>query len=895
MNSTVNGDVHQAAQITIYNSQHQAAPATTVRWPVRVGAVPPLASAFQPRAGLREEIDRARAHEATVVLTQVLSGGGGVGKTQLAAAYAHQAHANGVDVLVWVNAAETSQIVAAYATVARRVGAPGADGREAERDADAFKDWLATTDRSWLVVLDNLTDLEGAQPWWPNPLAGSGSRARVLATTRRRDALVSGAGRTVVDVGIYNRIEALAYLRERLATAGAEHLLDMCADDLVEALGRLPLALAHATAYMINEDKASARYLRLFTDHASSLETLLPPTADTDGYGRQVTTSLVLALDAAQQREPVGLAAPAIRLAAHLDPAGHPQNLWATTAFTRYLSTHRVPSPDSASSAPVTPDQALATIRLLHQYALLTSKAEDDPRAIRLHALTARAVREGIVPTEISATVRTVADALKEIWENEYSVPHLTAVLGANTDTLAAHAGDLLWAPDAHPVLFTAGIRLSDAGLYSAALTHWRRLTADAERLLGRDSLRSLTARENLATSYRQAGLPGEAILIGEQVVADSERLLSHDHFRALTARTSLAASHQQAGNTSRAINLLEQVVPASERLLGSSDPDTRAARSSLGSCYRQMGHTGEAITLEEQVLADSKRLLGDEHPDTLTAGASLAASYWQTGRTGEAITLEEQVLADSKRLLGDEHPDTLTAGVNLAASYRQAGRTGEAIRLLEQVVPDIERRSGHDHVHTLTARANLAVTRGQAGCVVEAVDLLERVVADCGRFLGHDHPQTLSARTSLAAAYRQARRTGEATELEKQVLAEQQRQLGAAHPQTLTTRTNLASCYRQAGRIGKAILIDEDVLADSARVLGDNHLVTITVRAGLAASYRQAGRTGEAMDLLGQVLTGARQFQDRDHLHRTAAASGGLWERLVRRAAGHEWPGAGT
>ncbi|MFJ8434860.1 tetratricopeptide repeat protein [Kitasatospora sp. NPDC094019] len=894
--STVRGDLFQAGNMTV-NNYHPAPPPVPVWRPVRVGAVPPLASAVQPRPGLREVIDGARERNATVVLTQVLSGGGGVGKTQLAATYARRAHAEGVDVLVWVNAADISQIVSTYARAAHQVGAPGADGREAERDAEAFKEWLATTDRSWLVVLDDLTDLEGAQPWWPHPLAGSASRARVLATTRRRDALVSGAGRAVVDIGIYTRAEALAYLRERLATAGAEHLLDAGADDLVEALGRLPLALAHAAAYMINEDKASTRYLHLFSDRTSRLEALLPPAADTDGYGRQVTASLVLALDAAEQREPVGLAAPAIRLAAHLDAAGHPQDLWATAAFTRYLTTYRAPSPGAAAPAPVTPDQARAAVRLLHQYALLTSKAEDSPRAIRLHGLTARTVREGIAVGETPATVHAVADALREVWdyEREHPVPLLTAVLGANTATLAAHAGDLLWNPDAHPVLFAAGAGLSNAGLYSAALAHWKRLAADAERLLSRDSPSALVARENLATSYRQAGLPGEAILIGEQVVADSERLLSHDVTRALAARTSLAASYREAGNTGKAIDLLEQVLAGSERLLGSSHPDTRAARSSLGSCYRQMERTGEAITLEEKALTDSKRLLGDNHPDTLTASANLAASYWQAGRTGEAIAIEEKALTDSKRLLGDNHPDTLTASVNLAASYRRAGRTGEAIGLLERVVPDIGRRLGHDHLHTLTARANLAAALGQAGCVGEAVDLLEGVVADCGRLLGHDHAQTLSARSNLAASYRQAWRTGEATELEKQVLAERRRQLGAVHPETLATRTNLASCYRRAGRVGKAILIDEEVLADSVRVLGDGHLLTLTVRAGLAASYRQAGRTGEAVDLLEQVISGARRIQERDRLHRQDPGSDGLLERLVRRAVGREWPGQGT
>ncbi|MFD7416413.1 tetratricopeptide repeat protein [Kitasatospora purpeofusca] len=618
---TVHGDLYQAENVTVNQYLPSPAPGPALR-PVRVGTVPPLASAFQPRPGLREEIDRARERHATVVLTQVLSGGGGVGKSQLAAAYAWQAHAGGVAVLVWVNAAESAQIVAAYAQAARLVGAPGADGQDAEADAGAFLDWLAVTERSWLVVLDDLTDLEGAQRWWPRPPAGTNIGGRVLATTRRRDALVTGSGRAVVDIGTYTRTEALEYLGERFTAADAPHLLDDRAEDLVEALGRLPLALAHAAAYMINDDVGCSGYLALFTDRASHLASLLPPGADTDGYGRQVNASLLLALDAAERREPAGLATPAIRLAAHLDPAGHPDTVWATEAVTQYLTAHRTAS---GASEPVTPEQARAALRLLHHYALLTHTPHDSNRAVRLHALTARAARETVPPADILATVHAAADGLAEAWpEQEHTARDLTAVLRANTDTLADHAGEILWHPDGHPVLFATGRSLNNAGLFGAAVSYWQHLVADAERLLDVDHPDILLSRAHLANSYRQAGRAGEAIVIEERVLADRERLLGDDHPATLNARAHLAGSYWQAGRA------------------------------------------GEAIVIEERVLADRERLLGHDHLDTLSARGNLAVSYWQAGRAGEAIGLLERVLTDYERVLGHDHPSTLAAAEHL-------------------------------------------------------------------------------------------------------------------------------------------------------------------------------------------------------------------------------------
>jgi len=138
-----------------------------VSWPVRVGVVPALASALRGRTGLREQVAAARTRAGGVVLTQVLAGGGGVGKTQLAASYAVQALTDKVDLVVWVDTTGPDAVPAAYARAAVRVRAPGADGSDADVDAQAFLDWLATTTRSWLVVLDDITEPQQVAPWWP--------------------------------------------------------------------------------------------------------------------------------------------------------------------------------------------------------------------------------------------------------------------------------------------------------------------------------------------------------------------------------------------------------------------------------------------------------------------------------------------------------------------------------------------------------------------------------------------------------------------------------------------------------------------------------------------------------------------------------------------------------
>ncbi|GAA4707761.1 tetratricopeptide repeat protein [Phytohabitans rumicis] len=706
----------------------------------RIGNVPTLASALQPREGLRERVDAARTAGGGVLLTQVLAGGGGVGKSQLAAAYAHQAIHDGVDLVVWINAAGPEAVMAAYAQTAAQVRTPGVTGSDAHADARALLAWLAGTDRRWLIVLDDITDPDQMKDLWPVSHTATGW---VLATTRRRDASLSGGGRALVSVDVYGPAESINYLTQRLTAADAASLLDDRVGPLADAMGHLPLALGHAAAYMINEGVDCTGYLTLLIGQRSRLEQLMPQTADTENYGRPIAAALLIALDAAQAAHPVGLAKPALRLAAVLDPAGHPDTLWTAPAVGAYLNQF-APTAD-----------ARAALRLLHRYGLVHHEARGGPRAVRIHALTARAARETNSPAELHAAIRTAADALLSGWPEPDTHPDhgdLVAALRANTTSLAGHPGDQLWRSPTHELLYRAGESLLDAGLHAAAVAYNEGLVDAGERIFGSDHEVTISARAYLAISYSLAGRTNEAMAIKELVLSDRERILGPDDPKTITARANLAISYRDAGRTTDAIALQERALADSERVRGAKHPSTLIYRSQLAATYRQVGRTDEAIVIHEQVVADTERVRGPEHIDTLTARSQLAASYRQAGRTTDAIPIEERVAADAERVLGAEHPDTIVVLANLAASYRQAGRIAEATSIQERVLAGRDRILGPEHPRTVTARITLAVSYHQAGRIAEALALQERVVAEHERILGPEHPDTVRAAEALRA-----------------------------------------------------------------------------------------------------------------------------------------------
>ena len=316
-----------------------------VSWPCRVGVVPAPAEFFQHR-GAADAVDEAMADGGTAVL--YLAGTGGVGKTQLAAAYARAAwQAGSVDLLAWVTADSRDAVVAAYAQAGAEV--VGADPGNPQQAAARFLNWLETetTDRRWLVVLDDLADPADLRELWPP----ASIRGRVLVTTHRRDAALSGGGRRPMDIGMFTPDEAAAYLTANLDAHGRADRADQIRG-LTADLGFLPLALAQAAAYLTDVSLDCKSYRERLADRRRRLPDLVPDYGGLpDDQRAALAATWSLSIERADRLRPKGLSRPMLELASMLDPNGIPEEVLTGPPVLAYLARHRTSSADTDSNA----------------------------------------------------------------------------------------------------------------------------------------------------------------------------------------------------------------------------------------------------------------------------------------------------------------------------------------------------------------------------------------------------------------------------------------------------------------------------------------------------------------------------------------------------------------
>jgi hypothetical protein len=750
---------------------------------VQVGRVPQQAAWFQDR---HARIDLATAAKAgrAAVLSQVLSGMGGVGKTQLAAQFARQLTSQGeLDVLVWVTASSRDAIMAAYAETARAVGLADADVT-LESAAGRLLGWLEHTDRRWLIVLDDLDTPAEASLWWPpNSMNG-----RTVVTTRRRDAVFHTDRRTLIEVDLFTPEEAVNYLNR--AAGKPAPRADLHA--LAGTLGHLPIAVAQAAAFMRDRNLDCTAYLQRLSNHRNTLADSLPTTdALPDDHRSTVAATWSLSLEAADDSAPRGVARPVLSIAALLDPNAIPSELFTTEPVMNYLTTHRT----TGDCGPVDEQSVEDALHVLHRLNLTTY--DPNNATLRIHAMVQRATRDHLTGDQLTTAAYSAADALLAIWPTVERDPAIGQMLRASTIALQQHSGDGLFTPDVHQVMFRALRSLGDTGQAHAAVTAHEQLSVDCQRVLGPDHPDTLAARHHLANWRGEASDSTGAIAAYERLLPDQLRVLGPDHPETLTSRHNLSYWRGKAGDSAGAATALERLLTDQLRVLGPDHPQTLISRHNLARWRGEAGNPGGAVSALKRLLIDQLRVFGPDHPETLSTRHNIARWRGEAGDPAGAATAYEDLLTDRLRILGPNHPHTFNVRSNLAMWRGKAGDPAGAANAFQQLLADRLRVLGADHPATLNTRSDLALWQGKAGDHAGAVTALEQVVSEFLRVLGPDHPDTLNARGYLAALRVEAGDPAAAVTIYQELLTDQLRVLGPDHPQTLITHDLFARWKR--------------------------------------------------------------------------------------------------
>jgi hypothetical protein len=333
----------------------------------RVWKVPARNPNFTGRGDELADLAAALASGSTVTV-QSLRGMGGVGKTQLATEFAH-ARAGDYDVVYWIAAEVPTTIPDQFAALAGQLGLDPAPDPELLQTQ--VHDQLRGVP-GWLLVFDNAEAVEDIRAWLPGGPLPRGIPGHVIVTTRRAGFAAVGQ---VMELDVIDLDSAVVLLRTRVPD-----LADGVAKEIAKELGRLPLALEQAAAYLDRSSMPPGDYLDLLRTRAAELY----KRGQVSGRDETIATLWDITLERISEEDPAAVVL--LELCAYLAPEPIPLDLFT-------LHADLLPQPLSAAAAdPLSFNEVIGT---LVDYSL----AKRTQAGLQLHRLVQGVIRARNVDT----------------------------------------------------------------------------------------------------------------------------------------------------------------------------------------------------------------------------------------------------------------------------------------------------------------------------------------------------------------------------------------------------------------------------------------------------------------------------------------------------------------
>ena len=501
-----------------------------------------------------------------------LYGMGGIGKTQTALEYVYS-NRDTYKRIYWMTAVDQASLLFGYQKIAIKSGLKNLLDLNPVEIVEGVLSWLCQ-EQSWLVVIDNLDDINIATSFLPQ----MGPRQHTIITTRNPNSRgIPAEGLEVPLLDASDSVELLSTMSNIIIIPNS--IESEQAAQIVHELGYLPLGIEQAAAYVREVSGNFASFLDDYHINHTHVYEWIGQGNRTYAHSIATTWSMSFNIVRSNHRQ----AAQLFQLLSFLNPDG---------VLIDFLQAGVKALPDDL--------QALVSSRIdmskalieLEKFSLL--KWNRLTKTLLVHRLVQTAVRDEMSDEDSHLLRTTVVDLCNQSFPQEWTIE--------NRKICRDYVGQVM-----EPLLALESVRTEKL--------------ASVMYLVG--------------WFLREDGKISDSERLARQAVEINTEILSEDHPSMLNAMDNLALTYHAQGKTAEAAKLHERVLEKRKCIQGDDHPNTLMTMGNLAETYRAQGKTAEAAALQEWVLEKHKRILGDDHPDTLMTMGNLALTDRAQGRGG--------------------------------------------------------------------------------------------------------------------------------------------------------------------------------------------------------------------------------------------------------------------
>ncbi|PVF91282.1 hypothetical protein CPB86DRAFT_745811 [Serendipita vermifera] len=609
-------------------------------------------------------------------IISVLAGLGGSGKTQISLKFALEyAEKYPEDAVYFVNGSSEVTLQSDLEAIIRSQGA--------EYRLKTFEDalvWLTSTSNRWLMIVDNVDD-------------PSTNLFSLIPRSRHGHLIVTSRDSTrlgLADPCNRHRIsdldsEAAIELLLRLSSYPSTDNNKLLASQIAVELGYLPLALAHAGAYIsIHGDLSS--YLGMYRNRRKELLENLPSGLPSD-YNFAVAATIEMSVTQLPEAT-----RDILSILSHFQNNSIAESIIATAARRRF---DHIPFWSAIEPGPELEQYTNALMKIfcpndqwsqfdfnqllrpcLHYSLLQSGENEQTGRYFSMHPLVQtwlrlqRGQKEG--PLEQQLFIRplassiTLADGSQSLYLTQVLHPHIQLINEIDVDYIGdKHAFQVV---------------LHDNGDYSLALAYMKSCLEEEKQTLDEEHPDVLRSMYNLSRGYSNVGRSAEALELGTKAMELRQKTLGDEDRINLRTIGNVSNCYSHLGRFNEALDLEVRVMGLCRKVLGDEHMDTLLSMSNVSVHYANVGRLTEALELALKVMELYQRILGEEDRQTLLSMSTVSTLYADSGRLKEGLELGLKVMERGREIWGERHPDTVLSMIKVSDLYAALGQCTKAL-----------------------------------------------------------------------------------------------------------------------------------------------------------------------------------------------------------------------
>ncbi len=299
-----------------------------------------------------------------------------------------------------------------------------------------------------------------------------------------------------------------------------------------------------------------------------------------------------------------------------------------------------------------------------------------------------------------------------------------------------------------------SGMLWNEVGNYVNALECLLRTMEKLEEKLPPDSPNLATTYNNVGTTYGKLGDRLRALEYQLKALAIQEKVLPADHPTLSTTYANVGVTYGELGNHPKALEYRMKALTIREKTLPSDHPDLATAYNNVGTTYCDLGDYKKALGYLQKGLNIREKVLAPDHPLLAQSYNNVGSAYGELGDHEKDIEYQKKSLAIHENVLPADHPNMAQSYISVGTAYGELGDhekeleyTLKALEIREKVFPA-------DHPELAQSYNSVGSAYHSLGDHKKAIEYVQKALIIRENVLPKDHPALAATYTNLAWTY---------------------------------------------------------------------------------------------------------------------------------------------